>query len=70
MKTGKERWLPARIGERIGPFVAAYGASVKKFPNLAAGRPNDQPPRCGKEDPAAETGAEAVQRKLESVRQQ
>jgi len=31
---------------------------------------NHQPPRYGKEDPAAETGAESVQRKLESVRQQ
>jgi len=70
----KERWniiwQNSWLGEEIGPFVAAYAASVKKYPNLAAGQPNDQPPRYGKEDPAAETGAEAVQRKLESVRQQ
>jgi len=48
--------------------VAAYEASVKKYPNLAAGQPNNQPPRYGKEDPAAETGAEGVQHKLESIR--
>jgi hypothetical protein len=70
----KERWniiwQNSWLGEVMGPFAAAYAASVKKYPNLAAGQPNDQPPRYGKEDPAAETGAEAVQRKLESVRQQ
>jgi hypothetical protein len=70
----KERWniiwQNPWIGERIGPFVAVYQASVKKYPNLAAGQPNDKPPRYGKEDPAAETGAEGVQHKLESIRQQ
>jgi hypothetical protein len=42
---------------------------VKKYPNLAAGQPNNQPQRYGKEDPAAETGGEGVQNKLESIRQ-
>jgi hypothetical protein len=42
---------------------------VKKYPNLAGGQPNDQPPRYGAEDSAAETGAEGVQHKLESIRQ-
>jgi arylsulfatase len=36
----KERWnilwQNTWIGERVGPFVAAYQASVKKYPNLAA----------------------------------
>jgi len=32
-------WQNTWIGERIGPFVAAYQASVKKYPNLAAGQP-------------------------------
>ena len=63
-------WQNTWIGERIGPFVAAYGASVRKFPNLTAGQPNNQPPRYGKPDPAAETGAEGVQHELESIRQQ
>jgi hypothetical protein len=62
-------WQNTWIGERIGPFVAAYQASVKKYPNLAAGQPNNQLPRYGKEEPAAETGAEGVQHKLESIRQ-
>jgi hypothetical protein len=44
--------------------------SVKKYPNLAAGQANDQPPRYGQEDPGAETGAEHVHQKLESLRQQ
>ena len=69
----KERWnilwQNTWIGERVGPFVAAYQASVKKYPNLAAGQPNNQPPRYGKEDPSAETGAEGVLHKLESIRQ-
>jgi hypothetical protein len=43
---------------------------VKKYPNLATGQPNNQPPRYGKEDPAAETGAEGEQQKLQSIRQQ
>jgi hypothetical protein len=59
----------ALIGERVGPFVAAYQASVKKYPNLAAVQPHNQPPRYGKEDAAAETGGEGVQHKLESTRQ-
>jgi hypothetical protein len=57
------------LEKRLGPFVAAYHAIVKKYPNLAAGQPNSQLPRYGKEDPAAETGAEGVQHKLESIRQ-
>jgi len=69
----KERWniiwQNTWLGERIGPFVAAYQASVKKYPNLAAGQANDKPPRYGKEDAGAETGAEDVQHKLESIRQ-
>jgi arylsulfatase A-like enzyme len=69
----KERWnilwQNSWLGERVGPFVAAYQASVKKYPNLAAGQADDQPPRYGAEDPAAETGAEGVQRKLESIQQ-
>jgi len=70
----KERWniiwQNSWLGERIGPFVVAYQASVKKYPNLAGGQPNNQPPRYGKEDPNAESGAEGVQHKLESIPQQ
>lgn len=70
----KERWniiwQNSWLGEEIGPFIATYEASVKKYPNLAGGQPNDQPPRYGAENAAAETGAEGVQRKLEAVRQQ
>jgi arylsulfatase A-like enzyme len=69
----KERWnimwQNSWLGEEIGPFIAAYAASVKKYPNLAAGQPNYQPPRYGKEDSTTETGVEGVQRKLESVHQ-
>ena len=50
----KERWniiwQNSWIGEKIGPLIAAYPASVMKYPNLAAGQPNDQPPHYGKED--------------------
>jgi hypothetical protein len=62
-------WQNSYLGEEVGPFVATYAASVKKYPNLSAGQPNDQPPRYSKEDPSAETGAEGVQLKLESLRQ-
>jgi arylsulfatase A-like enzyme len=66
----KERWnimwQNTWLGEEIGPFVAAYQSSVKKYPNLAAGQPNDSPPRYGKEDPAAQTSAEGMDRKLGS----
>jgi len=69
----KERWniiwQNSWIGEEIGPLVAAYAASVKKYPNLVAGQANDQPPHYGKEDSATETGVEGVQHKLESVKQ-
>jgi arylsulfatase A-like enzyme len=69
----KERWniiwQNSWLGEEIGPFVAAYEASVKKYPNLAGGQPNNQPPRYGAESAGAETGAEGVQRKLESIKQ-
>jgi hypothetical protein len=51
-------------------LVAAYAASVKKYPNLVAGQPNDQPPHYGKEDAAAESGVEGVQNKLDSLKQQ
>jgi arylsulfatase A-like enzyme len=68
----KERWniiwQNTWLAEKIGRFVAAYQASVKKYPNLAAGQANDRPPRYGKEDPTAETGAEGVDRKLESLK--
>ena len=67
----KERWniiwQNSWIGEEIGPLVAAYAATVKKYPNLAAGQPNDQPPHYGKGDSATETGVEGVQHKLESA---
>ena len=69
----KERWniiwQNTWIGNEIGPYVAAYMASVKKYPNLAAGQPDNQPPRYGKDDPNAESGAEGVQPKLESLRE-
>jgi len=62
-------WQNTWIGERVGPFVAAYQASVKEYPNLAAGQPNDQIPHYGKQTPGTETGAEGVQDKLDSVKQ-
>jgi len=62
-------WQNTWLGERIAPFVAAYQASVRKYPNLAGGQPNDQPPRYSKEDAAAETGAEGVNRKLQSLKE-
>ena len=69
----KERWniiwQNSWIGEEVGPYVAAYAASVKKYPNLAAGQPNDQPPRYGKDNPNSDTGVEGVEHKLESIRQ-
>ena len=55
--------------EEIEPFIASYQASVKKYPNLTGGQPNNQPPHYGAEDPAAETGAEGVHHKLASIRQ-
>jgi arylsulfatase A-like enzyme len=70
----KERWniiwQNSWIGEEIGPLIAAYAASVKKYRNLAAGQPDDYPPHYGKEEPATETGVEGVQNKLESMKQQ
>ena len=39
--------------------MGAYQASVNEYPNLAAGQPNDKPPRYGKEDPDAEQGQKA-----------
>ena len=62
-------WQNTWLGDEIGPFAAAYEASVRKYPNLTGGQPNDQLPRYGDENAAAETGAESVQRKLESVRE-
>jgi arylsulfatase A-like enzyme len=63
-------WQNTWLGDEIAPFAAAYEASVRKYPNLAGGQPDDQLPRYGAENAAAETGAEGVQRKLESVKQQ
>jgi arylsulfatase len=64
----KERWnilwQNTWLTEEIGPHIASYQASVKKYPNLAAGLPNDKPPQYGNEDHAAETGAEGADRKL------
>jgi hypothetical protein len=62
-------WQNTCLGEEIGPFIAAYQASVKKYPNLAAGQPNDRPPRYGREEPAAETGAEGVDCKLGTLKE-
>jgi len=70
----KERWniiwQNTWLGEAVAPFVIAYQASVKKYPNLAGGQPNSQLPHYGAENSAAETGAEGVQRKLESIKEQ
>jgi hypothetical protein len=70
----KERWniiwQNSWLGEEIGPLIAAYATSVKRYPNLAAGQPNDQPPRYGDENNATETGVEGVQHKLESIQQE
>lgn len=69
----KERWniiwQNTWIGERIAPFVIAYQASVKKYPNLMAGQPDDKPPHYGKDDAAAETGAEGVDQKLGALKE-
>ncbi|HXC97636.1 MAG TPA: sulfatase-like hydrolase/transferase [Edaphobacter sp.] len=69
----KERWnimwQNSWLGEEIGPIIAAYAASVKKYPNLEAGQPNDQPPCYSEESSAAETGVEGVNHKLASVQQ-
>jgi len=62
-------WQNTWLGDEIGPFAATYEASVRKYPNLTGGQSNDQLPRYGAENGAAETGAESVQRKLESVRE-
>jgi hypothetical protein len=56
------------LTEELGPVIAAYQASVKKYPNLAAGQPDDKPPRYGKEDPTAETGADGVDRKFGTLK--
>ena len=70
----KERWniiwQNTWLGEAVAPFVVSYQASVKKYPNLAGGQPNNQPPRYGSENSAAESGAEDVQHKLETMKQQ
>jgi arylsulfatase A-like enzyme len=62
-------WQNTWLGDEIAPFAAAYETSARKYPNLAGGQPNDQLPSYGAGNSAAETGAEGVQRKLESVRQ-
>jgi len=63
-------WQNTWLGEEMGPLIASYEASVKKYPNLAAGQPNNQPPRYGPENATPETGVEGVQNKLESIQQQ
>jgi arylsulfatase len=66
----KERWniwQNTWIGDEIGKLIAAYGASVKAFPNLSGGQPNDQPPDYGVENDAAETGVEHVERNLDAI---
>ena len=69
----KERWniiwQNSWLADEIGLSIAPYEASVKQYPNLAGGQPDDTPPRYGSGEPAAETGAEGVQHKLESMRQ-
>lgn len=70
----KERWniiwQNTWLGEELAPYITAYGASVKKYPNLAAGQPDDKPPRYGKEDPTAETGVEGAHNKLGRLKDQ
>jgi hypothetical protein len=58
------------MGEEVGPYVAAYAASAKKYPNLAAGQPNDQPPHYGIGNSDSDTGVEGIEHKLETIRQQ
>lgn len=62
-------WQNTWIGEEIGPIVAAYQVSVKKYPNLIGGQPNDKLPHYGKSDSTAETGAEGLNQKLESLKE-
>jgi arylsulfatase len=62
-------WQNTWIGEEIGPMVAAYQGSVKKYPNLIGGQPNDKLPHYGKSDSTAETGAEGLNQKLESLKE-
>jgi arylsulfatase A-like enzyme len=70
----KERWniiwQNTWIGERIGPFVAAYQAGVRKYPNLRGGQPNDELPHYGGGDASAESGAEKVQPMLDALHDQ
>jgi arylsulfatase len=70
----KERWnilwQNTWLVHALGPYLAAYEASVGKFPNLPAGLPDDQPPpRHGEAGSSAETGTEAARHKLESINQ-
>ena len=69
----KERWniiwQNSWIGDEIGPFIAAYGASAQQYPNLASGQPNEHLRRHGAEEAAAETGVEGVHQKFEAIRQ-
>jgi hypothetical protein len=62
-------WQNTWLGDEIGPFAAAYESSVRKYPNLAGGQPNDQIPCYGAENANAETGTEGVQRKLETMKE-
>ena len=50
-------------------FLPTPQAVAEQFWLYLTGQANDKPPRYGKEDAGAETGAEDVQHKLESIRQ-
>jgi arylsulfatase A-like enzyme len=56
----KERWniiwQNSWIGDEIGAFIAAYGASVRQYPNVASGQPNEPPPRHGAGNVVADEG--------------
>jgi arylsulfatase len=56
----KERWniiwQNSWIGDEIGAFIAAYGASVRQYPNVASAQPNEPPPRHGAGNVVADEG--------------
>src|SRR6185312_8723670 len=56
----KERWniiwQNSWIGDEIGAFIAAYGASVRQYPNVASAQPNEPPPRPGAGNVVADEG--------------
>jgi hypothetical protein len=49
-------WQNSWIGDEIGAFIAAYGASVRQYPNVASGQPNEPPPRHGAGNVVADEG--------------